>query len=135
MINWMRTGTAALVGVGSAAAEKWMPTPLVFGQFSSSWAAIAEVAAFGTGMLVDVWSPRYPNLSDGLMDGGAALAARRLTKNALAQASAQAFHPIQAGARPMAFGPVAGAIRVGAGGYGGYQPAVVTRESRPTLIV
>lgn len=132
MINWMRTGTAALVGVGSAAADKWMATPLALGQFTASWSSVVEVAAFGGGMMLDVWSPRYPNLSDGLMDGGAALAARRLTHNALVQVGAQAFHPLQAGARSMAFGPAAGAIRVG-----GYSPApaygAVGKERTPIL--
>lgn len=113
MINWARTGTAALVGAGSAAVTKWMPNPLVLGTTSLSWAAIAEASAFAGGMLLDMWNPQSRNLNDGLMDGGAALVSKRLAERALTQVAAQPFYPLRAGAYGPQMAGVAPAIRVG----------------------
>lgn len=78
-MNLSRTGTTVLVGAASGALRG--QRPLVLGGNAISYPAMAEAFALATGALLQFMSPyTAPNVADGLVDGGAALLAKRGTE-------------------------------------------------------
>lgn len=80
-MNLVRTGAAALVGLGSGVLNQSItPSTLVLAGIGVGYDAVFEAAALAAGVAGQALLPQtMPNLFDGLVDGGASLVARRLT--------------------------------------------------------
>lgn len=80
-MNLVRTGSAALVGLGSGALNNAIvPATLHIAGIGVGYDAILEIGALAAGMGLQAFMPQtLPNLADGLVDGGIALTARRLS--------------------------------------------------------
>lgn len=83
-MNLARTATSGVVGVGSGVLGSGILQPLNLGGMTIGYDAILEVTALLGGAVLQFAAPRtMPNVADGLVDGGLALGARRLTVFAL----------------------------------------------------
>lgn len=82
-----RTATAGVVGAGSGVLGSGILAPLSLGGMTIGYDTILEVVALVGGAVMQFAAPRAaPNVADGLVDGGLALGARRLTVFALKRA-------------------------------------------------
>lgn len=91
-MNLARTGTAAVVGMASAAAEspRLGSIPIV-GQ-NVTYSTLVELLAVVAGGGMQYFSPyTVPNIVDGLVDGGIALLAKRGTERVLSQMASPMF--------------------------------------------
>lgn len=79
MFNVVRAGTAGLLGVGSGVADGAIAGgPFMIGTAQVTWGAVVEGVGLLAGAGLQLLSPStLPNLADGLVDGGLALALRR----------------------------------------------------------
>ncbi len=80
-MNLVRTGSAALVGIGSGVLDnRIVPSPINLGGLAVGYDMVFEVGSLVAGVGLQALMPMtLPNLADGLVDGGIALTARRLT--------------------------------------------------------
>lgn len=88
-MNLVRTGTAGVVGVVSGVVSKQFNKSVNLGGQSISYAAIAETGLLVVGAVMQFVSPMtFPQMADGLVDGGAALVLKRATEKLMPAATA-----------------------------------------------
>ena len=98
-MNLTRTGTAAVVGVGSGAIASQNIAPLNLGGQSIGYDTVFELVATLGGAAMQFLSPfTAANVVDGAVDGGIALLAARGTKMAMGQISAGGYAAHRVGA-------------------------------------
>lgn len=84
--NLIRMGSAAALGVASHVLEPPTVAPLNLGGQTITYSTIAETLALVGGLAIQMAMPfTYPNVVDGMVDGGAALVARRATRYMMTQ--------------------------------------------------
>ncbi len=129
-LNLMRTGTGAVLGVGSGVLEPPTTQPLMLGTTAISYSTILEATGLVAGAALQLVSPyTVPEVADGLVDGGVALLARRGSQYAMSKTRTAAY------ARPDAYANAALAnsrakalanARASIGGLGGQNVPKVT---------
>jgi len=121
-LNLARTGTAVAVGLIDGVVEAKMATPaFTLGTTAIHWSTIAEGVAVLGGAAWQFMAPySMPNIADGLVEGGGALLAKRLTGMALGGTGTGAMlrtAPRGVAQRVAPFGMASGRAAVGSVGY------------------